>query len=304
MLRKPLIWTFHDMWPFCGGEHYSSDLPSARFRQGYRSDNRPSLERGPDLNRKTWNLKKTWWRNQHFDIVCPSRWLAQCARESVLFSDANIHIIPYAIETDKVWKPISREIARMKLGITSKKKIILFGALGGTKNQIKGADLLKAAIEEVIGQQDNSIELAIFGQDGRSSENTWPCPVYWLGEVKDEHALAIAYSAADVMVVPSRQDNLPNTAIEAQACGIPVVAFKIGGLPDIITHSQTGWLAQPFDASEMAFGIQWVLEDENRWNSLSELSRKNVLTKFSPQIIAQQYSKLYEMVIQNHASSK
>jgi hypothetical protein len=83
-LRKPIVWTLHDMWAFCGGEHYAPDDAGARFRQGYRSDNRPSDERGPDLNCQTWNAKRRAWARQRFTIISPSHWLADCARHSVL----------------------------------------------------------------------------------------------------------------------------------------------------------------------------------------------------------------------------
>lgn len=116
----------------------------------------------------------------------------------------------------------------------------------------------------------------------------WPCPVHWLGVVCDDRVLALAYSAADLMVVPSRQDNLPNTAIEPQACGTPVVAFDIGGLPDIVAHRETGWLAKAFDTEDLAAGILWVLEARNRWQGLSQAARARAVEHFSQQVVAGQ----------------
>jgi len=115
--------------------------------------------------------------------------------------------------------------------------------------------------------------------------------------------LALAYSAADLMVVPSRQDNLPNTAIEPQACGTPVVAFNIGGLPDIVVHCETGWIAKAFDTEDLAAGILWVLGDRDRWQELSLSARARAVERFSPQIIAKQYAQIYEQVMR-HAKDK
>lgn len=297
MIRKPIVWTFHDMWAFCGGEHYTPDFPEARFRKGYLKENRPKGERGPDLNRKTWEKKRQHWMNQQFNIVCPSTWMAACVRESVLFERSAVHVIPYPLDMDSVWKPVARNAARRRLGIDLATNVVLFGAIGGLQDHIKGGDLLRQGIEKIASRID--ISLMIYGQSEPSGEYKWPCPVHWLGEVDDDRILATAYSAADVMVVPSRQDNLPNTAIEAQGCGTPVVAFKIGGLTDIVTHLKTGWLAKPFDTEDLAEGILWILEDKNRWNELSETSRSSAYAKYDPQIIAHKYAGVYESAVHN-----
>jgi glycosyltransferase involved in cell wall biosynthesis len=109
--------------------------------------------------------------------------------------------------------------------------------------------------------------------------------------------MACIYSAADVMVVPSRQDNLPNTAVEAHACGTPVVAFNVGGLPDIIEHHKTGWLAAPFDTDDLGLGIQWILSDRQRWQVLSKHARDNAVAKYSPSVVVPQYVDYYQTVL-------
>lgn len=296
-LKKPIVWTLHDMWAFCGGEHYAPDDAAARFRQGYRANNRPPGERGPDLNRQTWKAKRRAWSHQRFTIVSPSRWLADCTRQSALFSDAAVHVIPNPLEMEHLWRPIPREAARVALGLPPGKKLILMGAEGGVADPRKGGDLLHDALALVAARLTGEVDLMIYGQRNSAGADTWPCPVHWLGVVRDDRILALAYSAADVMVVPSRQDNLPNTAVEAQACGTPVVAFAIGGLPDIVTHRETGWLAKAFDAEDMAEGILWVLGDCNRWRELSQTARKKAVERFSPGVIAEQYGRVYEQVL-------
>jgi glycosyltransferase involved in cell wall biosynthesis len=302
-LNKPVVWTLHDMWAFCGGEHFAPDDAAARFRVGYRADNRPLGERGPDLNRRTWDAKRRAWANQRFTIVSPSHWLADCARQSVLFADAAIHVIFYPLDTANVWRPIAPEVARIALGLPLEKKLILMGAQGGVADPRKGGDLLRDALGRVVTHPSN-VALIVYGQSAPRKEQNWPCEVHWLGEVTDDRILALANSAADVVVVPSRQDNLPNTAVEAQACGTPVVGFDIGGLPDIVAHRETGWLAKPFNTADLAKGILWVLDDGNRRLSLKRAARERAVERFAPQIIAKQYSQLYEQLLQTTGVSR
>ena len=296
-LKKPFVWTLHDMWAFCGGEHYAPDHSTARFIQGYLNDNRPKDESGPDLNRKTWKMKCRAWARQNFTIICPSQWLADCAKQSVLFRDANIYVVPNPLNTDTIWLPIPQDAARVALNLPPKKKLILMGADGGLVNPIKGGDLLHDAIIYFVARQSHDVELMIFGQGKPKGENTWPCPVHWMGEIRDDRLLALTYSAADLMVVPSRQEAFGQVALEAQACGTPVVAFDIGGLPDILAHCKTGWLAKAYNTEELAEGISWVLADHNRLSSLSRAARKRAVELFSPNVVSQQYAQIYEQIL-------
>lgn len=292
-IRKPIVWTLHDMWAFCGGEHVVNDGETSRFRVGYFPDNRPLGESGPDLNRQAWESKKKLWANQKFNIVTPGRWMAGCAKDSVLFRDASITVIPNPIEMDHLWRPVPQDFARRVLGLQQDKKYILSGSAGGMPH-LKGEDLLKQAMTKVIASESDSIELLIFGQYQPLNNSDWPCKVHWLGPVRDDHVMTLIYSAADVMMVPSRQDNLPNTAIEAHACGVPVVAFNIGGLPDIVEHQKSGWLAPAFDTENLAQGILWVLSDQNRWGELSAVARTIAQARFSTKLVIQQYMRVYE----------
>ena len=297
-LKKPILWTLHDMWAFCGGEHYAPDDAAARFRQGYRANNRPPGERGPDLNRQTWEAKRRAWAHQRFTVVSPSRWLADCARQRALFSDAAVHVTPHPLEMERLWRPIPHEMARVALGLPPAKKLILMGADGGLRNPRKGGDLLHDAMARVATRQPGEVELMIYGQSDTSLADAWPCPVHWLGVVRDDRVLALAYSAADVMVVPSRQDNLPNTAVEAQACGTPVVAFDIGGLPDIVIHRETGWLAKAFDTADLAEGVSWLLADDVRHAVIAAAARKQAVERFAESVVAAQYAEIYRQVLE------
>ena len=296
-ISKPVVWTLHDMWAFCGGEHVVDDDASARFRIGYFPDNRPHGESGPDLNRQAWETKKACWARQTFNIVTPGHWMAGCARNSILFRDAPITVIPNPIEMDHLWRPLPKSFARAVLGLDQNKQYVLSGSAGGMQH-LKGEDLLMQAMSKVASPE--TIELLIFGQYQPAGQSHWPCTVHWLGPVRDDHVMTLIYSAADVMAVPSRQDNLPNTAVEAHACGVPVVAFNIGGLPDIIDHQQSGWLAQAFDTASLAEGILWVLADQSRWDQLSLNARAIAQKRFSPQVVVQQYMHVYEQARRLH----
>ena len=298
-LSKPVVWTLHDMWAFCGGEHYAPDGGEARFREGYRADNRPPSERGPDLNRQTWETKRRAWARKRFTIVSPSRWLAECARGSVLFSGAAVHVIPYPLDIEATWRPIPREAARIALGLPPDKRLILMGADGGVADPRKGSDLLRESVARLVAPTRDDIELVIFGQEMPAGPNTWPCRVHWMGDVRDDRILALLYSSADVMVVPSRQEAFGQTALEAQACGTPVAAFQIGGLPDIVVHRETGWLARPFDTGDLAEGLCWMLGDTNRRQGLSQSARDRALKMWSPAVVAPQYVRVYEQAMRD-----
>ena len=297
-IRKPIVWTLHDMWAFCGGEHVVNDNENSRFKVGYLPANRPAGEAGPDLNRQAWESKKKLWANQLFNIVTPGHWMAGCAKDSVLFRDASVTVIPNPIEMEHLWHPVPQDFARRVLGLQQNKKYILSGSAGGMP-QLKGEDLLKQAMAKVVAAKDvanksDEIELLIFGQYQPVNNNDWPCKVHWLGPVRDDHVMSLIYSAADVMMVPSRQDNLPNTAVEAHACGVPVVAFNIGGLPDIVEHQKSGWLAPAFDTDNLAEGILWVLGDQDRWERMSAAARNIAQERFSAKVVIQQYMRVYE----------
>ncbi len=292
-LRKPIVWTLHDMWAFCGGEHIAPDDAGSRFRKGYLADNRPAGESGPDLNREAWEAKRRAWDEQRFHIVTPSRWMAGCVRESVLFRDFPVRVIPNPIEMEQLWHPLPKQFARAALGLDPTKKYILSGSAGGMPH-LKGEDLLHKAMARVASARGQDTELVIFGQFRPSNAPNWPCPVHWLGPVRDDYVMATIYSACDVMAVPSRHDNLPNTAVEANACGTPVVGFEIGGLPDIVSHQASGWLAKAFDTDMFADGILWILADPQRWVNLSASARKAALARYSSESVTQQYVQVYE----------
>ncbi len=297
-IRKPIVWTLHDMWAFCGAEHYTTDH---RWRDGYSLANRPAHENGLDLNRQTWQRKCKHWRRP-LQIVCPSQWLADCVRSSALMHKWPVAVVPYPIDTDR-WQPMDQRLARQLLGLPQDCPLLLFGATGGGKDPRKGMDLLLAALAHLRTEPSlRTLQLVVFGQLAPQSPPQLGFPVHYIGSLHDDLSLRILYSAADAMMIPSRQDNLPNTGIEAHACGTPVVAFHTGGLPDIVADRVTGALAEPFEPASLAAAIRWVLEDPQRRQQLGAASRSRALQLWHPARVAGLYAEVYQQALDTQSS--
>jgi glycosyltransferase involved in cell wall biosynthesis len=293
-IQKPIVWTLHDMWAFCGAEHYTDDN---RWRYGFRCDNRPEHETGFDLNRWTWLRKRKHWQ-QPMQIVTPSRWLAECVRKSVLMSDWPVTVVANPIDTER-WKPLERSIARDLLGLPSDATLLLFGAMGGGRDPRKGFDLLLDALEHLRGDKRvNGMELVVFGQRAPQTPPNLGFPIHYTGHLHDDYSLRALYSAADAMVIPSRQENLPNTSVEAHACGTPVIAFDTCGMSDCVKHKFTGYLAKAFDSYDLAAGICWVMEHAST-DKMSAKARDYATGNFSYSKIAEEYKQTYIRVIKN-----
>lgn len=292
-LRTPQVWTLHDMWAFCGCEHYAPDDAAARWRTGYRPDNRQPGAHGIDLDRYAWRRKQRAWR-MPLQVVAPSRWLADCAAHSALLAAHTVHCIPNPLDTDR-FRPLDRVFCRDALGLPPQARIVLFGAIGGGSDPRKGYDLLDAALQRLAqAHPEHHWHAAVFGA-ARPAQDTLPVPSTWFGHVHDDLTLALLYSAADVTVVPSRQENLPQTATEAQACGCPVAAFDCTGLPDAVAHRTSGYLARAFDGGDLAEGIRWIVDDAHH-AALRAQARARAVALWSEAVVVPQYLALYAQV--------
>lgn len=290
-VRKPIVWTLHDMWAFCGAEHVADDGPNARWRAGYYRDNRPACSSGLDIDRYTWNRKRRSWKNS-IHIVTPSRWLADCVKQSALMKDWPVSVVPNVLDT-KIFKPLDRLHSRHALNLPPDKKIVLFGAMGGGRSFNKGYDLLLDALNYLSTSQKD-ILCVVFGQSAPEHAPDIPFPIKWMGHIGDDATLALLYSAADVMIIPSRQENLPQSGTEAHACGCPVVAFNCTGLPEVVSHRVTGYLAEPYRADDLAHGIAWVLEEKERHVALGRAAREKAENLWAARTIIPAYLNVYE----------
>lgn len=288
-IKQPLVWTFHDMWAFTGGCHYNDTCE----KYMYECSKCPQLgsNKEKDLSNWVWNQKNKSWANLDLTVVTPSRWLANCARSSSLFEDQRIEVIPNGLDLQK-FKPIDKLKAKEDLNLPVDKNLILFGAMKSTKDKRKGFQYLKSAIN--VLSEDFDFEAIVFGNSGKDDQLN--IPINYMGNFPD-NMLTKLYSAADVFVAPSVQDNLPNTVMEALACGTPSVAFDIGGISDMITHKENGYLAKPFDTDDLARGIEWVVEHDQRKKVLSDNSRKHVENNFELKYIAKKYADLYSQIL-------
>lgn len=296
--NKPIVWTLHDSWPFCGVCHYFFDC------EGYKQScgNCPLLRSGSsdDLSHKVWMGKKKAYRHLDLHIVTPSRWLADCARQSGLLGRFPVTVIPNCLDTETFRPLIEIEISPRWAKFSEKrlaKPFVLYGAMNAATDKRKGfANLLSAlhSIEKQMGS--DTFELIVFGADKPLEGLNLSIPIHYVGYVNDSHELASLYSLASVMVVPSLTENLSCAIMESLSCGTPVAAFDIGGNGDMIDHKENGYLARERDDADLANGILWCLAN-NSDSSLSKAARQKVLDNYTPEIVARQYEALYRSLI-------
>ncbi|MCM1984902.1 glycosyltransferase family 4 protein [Lyngbya confervoides] len=303
-LHKPMVWTLHDMWVFTGGCHYNKDCFQYKENCGYC----PQLnsQREQDLSRRIWQRKAKAWKDLNLTLITPSHWFADCVRSSSLFRNRRVEVIPHGLDLSQ-YQPVPKTSARDILKLPQDKQLVLFGASSGTMNDPrKGFQFLVPALKDLASTDwHGKLELVIFGANQPSTPLDLGFPVHYLGRFHDDITLAIAYSAVDVMIVPSMQESFGQTASEALACGTPVVAFNATGVKDIVSHQQDGYLAQPFEYQDLAQGIVWVLEDgdrgvspsENRHHKLSHHAREKAIQEFSQDLQAKRHIALYEDIL-------
>jgi len=292
----PMVWTLHDMWSFTGGCHYTGDCP--RFEDACGNCPQLGSRTANDLSARNLRAKRRAYNGKKMYIVSPSNWLAASARKSSLFRPFEVSVIPYGIDL-KIFRPIDRRMARDLLRLPQDARIVLFGAVNATLDDRKGFSLLCSAIDELargVGRADN-MQLVVFGSSEPREPPDLGIPVRFMGKLSDDASLVCLYSAADVLVLPSRQENLANAVIEAMACGTPAVAFDIGGNGDLVDHLETGYLAKPFEPGDLAAGISWVLSDGDRLKALSEAARKKCEQKFDLDVVCYQYEDVYRRAV-------
>ncbi|MBC7408548.1 MAG: glycosyltransferase family 4 protein, partial [Arcicella sp.] len=299
IIHKPIVWTLHDMWVFTGGCHYSRECTNYERNCG----NCVQFLKDPaenDLSHQVWERKKEIFSKANVTIVTCSEWLAQKARESSLLKDKTIVSIPNPIDTD-VFRSIEKSIARGNFKLSPDKKYILFGAVK-ISDARKGFAYFAEAIS-IINQQliinnidSDNIEVLIFGQAQAADFEGLPFKVNILGKLSDLETIATAYSVASVFVSPSIEDNLPNTIMESMACGTPVVGFDVGGIPEMIDHEKSGYLAKYKSSEDLAKGIYWILFNAD-YQLLANNSRQKVLDNYSEKVVAEKYKKVYQSLI-------
>ncbi len=302
-LNKPVIWTLHDMCPFTGGCHYTAGC------ENYTADcyDCPQLENNKyQIPYHVLKNKITHFKNS-ITVVCLNTWMARCARQSTLFKDSRIEIMPNSIETD-IYKPFPKEKAKKTLNVSSDTCVLLFGAATARVKR-KGFSQLLCSLEicmqdEKFNQlvQEEKIKIIIFGKTGSELEK-FSIPLFSAGEIHDDNKIAELYSAADLFILPSLEDNLPNTMLESMACGTPVVAFSVGGIPDVIIDNENGMLAEPENAKALAGKILALVFDKTKRKEMGEQCRKTIEDQYVSGKQSSNYNRLFDQLLKNSKAS-
>jgi glycosyltransferase involved in cell wall biosynthesis len=287
-----VVWTMHDMNPFTGGCHYDAECHRYRQKCGMCPQLRSTSPN--DFSAQVWSRKKEAFSMpaaKRIHLIAPSRWLADEARQSSLFSDFDVTVIPNGIDTD-LFQPRDTRQAREQLKIPQESSVILFVA-GRVGERRKGFSLLVEALQSF---KDTPHLYFLAVGNGVTSFHFGP-RVITLDYIDDENRLSLVYSAADVLVVPSLQDNLPNTALEALACGVPTVAFDVGGLRDIIREGQTGYLVPQADIHALRTAINAILQSKDQRARMAGECRKKALAEYRLDLQASRYAALYKTLV-------
>jgi glycosyltransferase involved in cell wall biosynthesis len=295
-LNKPIVWTLHDMWAFTGGCHYSGSC--TKYETHCHSCPFLRNPQPKDLSYRVFEQKLALLSKANIRFVTCSQWLKELALQSTLLRTFPVEAIPNPIDVD-VYKPMSKQQAREALKLPSDTKLILFGAFK-IADPRKGFHFLQKALhilKSTYSAQAGNIGLLLFGKtDPVLAKTDLAFPQYHLGKLSSTPQLVQAYNVADVFVLPSLEDNLPNTVMESLACGTPVVAFNTGGVPEMVIHGQNGYLARYQSAEDLADGIYDILFAADT-NELSKQARQQVLANFNESLIAQKYSQVYNQLL-------
>lgn len=286
-LGKPIVWTLHDMWPITAICHHARSCT----RYADQCDACPQLnDRTHDLSFRYFKRKELIYTSAPITFVGCSQWLAQLARNSRLTRNGSVHAIPNPIDTNRFY-PSDSEAERLRLGLPVGKRLLLFGALNLTDPR-KGISFLIEALR-TISMERSDIELVVFGHVKQELQAQLPFKIHPMGYLTSREQIIALYNAVDLFVTPSLEENLPNTIMEAMACGTPCVGFNIGGIPEMIDHRTNGYVAEYGSSDDLATGLLTTLHPDNYDNYARE-ARNKAVTCYSEATVARQYIQLYK----------
>nr|WP_320057205.1 glycosyltransferase [uncultured Bacteroides sp.] len=291
-LGKPVILFMHDMWALTGGCHYALDCNK------YHS----LCSECPYINNRYLKnvvrcvfkrKQKYWGPHKNLFIAAASSWLSDCARNSALFKNNIIRTVPNLLNTS-LYKPCGKDTARNILTLPLNKKLILFGASGGSSNPYKGWNYMLEALRKL---DIADIEVIVFGNElSAKDKNEIPFPTHSMGALVDEYTLVLLYNAVDVFVSPSLAEAFGQTIFESQACGTLAVGFNVGGIPDLIKHKQTGYLANYKDCDDLAAGIEWALSNKSNKEIIDGM-REHIIRNFSYDVVVEKHLNFYSQIV-------
>lgn len=293
---KPVVWTMHDMWPATAICHYTRGCGYFKSRC-HNCQLLPGRGGEGDLSAVVWRRKKRMLADQNVHFVACSQWLRNHAKQSALLTGQSVTSIPNAIDT-RVYRPTDQHEARMAAGLPLDKKVILFVSQRVTDGRKGMAHFVEAVRRLVQGRPESADDtcVAILGGHADDVAGQLALPTFPLGYVGDERKIVSVYNSADLFVLPSLEDNLPNTIMEALACGVPCVGFKVGGIPEMIDHLKNGYVAAPRNEADLCKGMRWALYEADR-GQLRREALKKVNSHYSQHSVAMRYIEVYNQAI-------
>jgi glycosyltransferase involved in cell wall biosynthesis len=295
-MLKPVVWTLHDMWALTG--HCAHSFDCERWQTGCGQcpypKTYPAVRR--DATHWDWYLKQHVYQHSNITIVCPSKWLANLVQQSTL-SHFPIYQIANGVDTD-TYQPRDTAKAREKLRIPFNKRVLLFAA-DDLNNPFKDFQLLLESLKNLNPDMKKQLLLLTLGRSEAQEESFCGIPVHKLGYIKDDYLKSQVYSAADVFAFPTRADNQPLVLLEALACGCPAVATNVGGVPEIVRHKITGYLARKGDLIEFRAGLELLLGDDNLRKEMSVDCRKMIVNKYDIRAQVRGLISVYNNAIQS-----
>ena len=299
--KKPTVYKLSDMWSFTGHCSYSFDCQ--RWKSGCGQcpypETYPSIRR--DSTNIEWRLKKWVYENSSLTIVSPSKWLKQTAAKGILNKFDIVHI-SNGIDTN-VYKPIDKSISRKAIGLSDQGLVLLF-ASQSLANPRKGMDLLIDSLKSLPSRIKRNLTLVCFGNGGDWFRNQIDLPIVDLGYVSGDRLKALAYSASDVFVCPTRADAFGLVLLESLACGTPIVSFDNSAVPELVRHKITGLLAKPESSFDLARQIIRLLEDSQMRQSMAINCRKIAVKEYSIELQSKRYIDLFDDTIRRFNKSK
>ena len=293
---KPVVWTMHDIWPATAICHYARGCK--QFHTACHHC--PLLPRGGrnnDLSARVWRKKVAILQDKSILFVACSKWLEGQAKQSALLKNQIVTSIPNPIDT-RIFCKQDKKQARRAFGLPENKQLILFVSQRVTDER-KGVNYFIEALQQFVTEHPamkQNTGVVILGGHSAEVAARLPIPAYALGYVSDAEKIASVYNSADLFVLPSLEDNLPNTIMEAMACGIPCVGYRVGGIPEEIDHLKNGYVAAYKDVNDLARGIYWVL-NEAEYDVLSTQAIEKVISCYSQKAVSLRYIEVYNQAL-------
>ncbi|MGB0403289.1 MAG: glycosyltransferase [Salibacteraceae bacterium] len=300
-LNIPIVWTFHDMWAFTGGCHHARNC--SNFERSCGNCNFLKKPYDNDISKSIWNKKKIAFDIFRFLPVTCSDWLASEANKSSLLTN-NAISIPNPIDTEK-YKPINNGALRAEYGIPENRFLLLFAAMS-LGNPFKGFDYLKNAIQilkDKYPSSFNKLDLLVMGNSDEEYFRDINVPIHNLGLLSSEKKIIEAYNISDGYLTSSLEENLPNTIMEAMSCGVPAVAFEVGGIPEMISNGETGFLAPLRNTEKLADALHNLISlSKSAYDKMSLNARRKVLNDYGNSLVAKKYQYQYETLLKESRS--